>query len=127
MNERIKQLRQALDLSMEAFGNELGVTRSAISRIESGIVNVTNQMVSSVCRQYNVNEEWLRTGNGTMFMELTKAEEAARIVGNVLRTDDKFILNAFIALGQLSKEDWKVIEKLVDKLKKGITDDTDET
>lgn len=127
MNDRIKELRKYFELSQDAFAKRIGIKGSAISLIEGGQRNVTDQVMNAICREFNVNEEWLRTGNGTMFVELTKAEEAARIVGNVLRTDDKFILNAFIALGQLSKEDWKVIEKLVDKLKEGITDDTDET
>lgn len=117
MNNRVKEVRKALNLSMETFGSRIGVTRSAISRIESGVVNVTNQTVTSICREFSVNDEWLRTGNGAMFLEMTRAEQAAKIVGNALNTDDDFILNTFIALGQLTPAEWEVIKKFVDKIK----------
>ncbi len=117
MNGRVKEVRKALGLSMDVFGSRIGVTRSAISRIESGVVGVTNQNVTAICREYSVNEDWLRTGNGSMFMEMSRAEQAAKIVGNALNTDDDFILNTFIALGQLTPAEWAVIKKFVDKIK----------
>lgn len=67
MNERVKQLRQELKLSGEKFGEPLGVKRSAISDIENGRNNLTEQMIKLICHEYNVNEEWLRTGSGEMF------------------------------------------------------------
>lgn len=69
MNQRILKLRKSLDLTMEEFGKKLGVTRSAISNIESGKRNLTEQMIISICREFSVNEEWLRTGNGEMLLE----------------------------------------------------------
>lgn len=117
MNERIKELRKELALSQDAFGERVGVTKGAISRLENGTNNITSQMVVSICREFNVSEEWLRTGNGSMFVELSRAELAAKIVGNALATDDEFILNTFIALGQLSPSDWEVIKRFIDKIK----------
>ena len=67
MNERIKEIRKALSLTLEEFGKELGVTRSAIGHIENGIRNITEQMILSICREFNVNENWLRYGEGEMF------------------------------------------------------------
>ena len=118
MNERLKELRKAMSLSQEAFGAALGVTKTAICALESGRRNVTKQMVVAICREFNVNETWLLTGDGEMFNELTRAELAARIVGGALNTDNEFILNTFIALGQLSPAEWHVIEKLIDNIKK---------
>lgn len=117
MNERIKELRLALNLSAEKFGAPFGVTRFNISKIETGASGITEHMIKSICREYNVNETWLRTGNGNMFNELTRAELAAHLVGKTLTTENDFILNTFIALGQLSPDDWKVIEKLVESIK----------
>lgn len=74
MNERITELRKMLSLSMEEFGKKLGVTRSSISNIESGRRGLTDQMVLSICREFNVNEEWLRFGSGTMFLPEAKNE-----------------------------------------------------
>lgn len=67
MNERIKELRKSLGLTMEKFGERLGVTKVAISNIEKGNRNVTDQMFKFICREFNVNENWLRTGEGSMF------------------------------------------------------------
>lgn len=68
MNERIKELRKALGLTLDKFGERLGVTKQTVSRIENGINNVTDQMFKSICREFNVNENWLRTGEGEMFV-----------------------------------------------------------
>lgn len=120
MNERVKELRTALGLSTEKFGARVGVTRSAISRIENGVVNVTEQMQKSICREFNVNEEWLRNGTGEMFNTLSQDEELAYIVGQALPYADDYVKNTFIALGKLSKEftpdDWAVVKKFVDAL-----------
>ena len=120
MNERIKELRTALGLSTEKFGARVGVTRSAISRIENGVVNVTEQMQKSVCREFNVNEEWLRNGTGDMFNDMSQDEELAYIVGQALPQADDYVKNVFIELGrlaqQLTPEEWATIKKFVNAL-----------
>ena len=117
MNERIKELRKTLGLSQEAFAERLGLKGSAVSHLESGRRNVTTQNINAICREFGVNEEWLRTGNGSMFEEMSRAEKAAQIVGAALGSGDEFILNTFIALGQLSPNEWELIKKFVDKIK----------
>ncbi len=117
MNDRVKEIRKTLNLSMEAFGARIGITRSAISRIENHVVNVTNQNVTAICREFGVSEEWLRNGTGEMFLEMSRAEQAAQIVGAALGSNDEFVLNTFIALGQLSPAEWDVIKKFVNKIK----------
>lgn len=72
MNERVKQLRKALGLSGEKFGAKLGLTRMAISNIENGRYNLTESNILSICREFNVNEDWLRNGNGEMFNKLSQ-------------------------------------------------------
>lgn len=74
MNERIKKLRKSKNLSMEKFGEKLGVGKVAISYIESGKRGVTDQMVKSICREFGVTEEWLRYGTGEM-KEIDASEE----------------------------------------------------
>ena len=120
MNERVKQLREALGLSQEALGARVGVHRGSISRLESGTNNVTPDMIISLCREFNVNEEWLRNGTGEMFNTLSQDEELAYIVGQALPQADDFVKNTFIALGRLSQEftaeEWQVVKKFVDAL-----------
>ena len=67
MNERVKVIRKTLGLSGEKFGAAIGVQRNAISRIETGKNGLTEQSIKSICREFNVNEQWLRTGEGEMF------------------------------------------------------------
>lgn len=117
MNKRINLVRKELKLSQEAFGYRLGITKAAISRIESGLNNASEQTILSICREFNVNEKWLRNGQGDMFMKLSRAELAARIVGSALSSEDEFIHNIFIALGQLSPEEWNAVKKFIAKLK----------
>ncbi|WP_099468356.1 helix-turn-helix domain-containing protein [Konateibacter massiliensis] len=120
MNTRLKELRTHLGLSQEAFGETVGVTKAAISRIESGTNSLSDRMILSITTQFNVNEEWLRTGNGEMFNNLTPDEELAYIVGNAIPAASDYVKDTFIALGKLSKEfskeDWEVVKKFVDAL-----------
>ena len=70
--DRIKAIRKHFKLTMEKFGNKLGVTKVAISNIEKGNRNLTEQMSKAICREFNVNEDWLKTGNGEMFAPTDK-------------------------------------------------------
>ncbi len=67
MNTRIKKLRKALDLTQQVFAEKIGLKQNSIALIESGKRNISDQAVLSICREFNVNEEWLRTGSGEMF------------------------------------------------------------
>lgn len=67
--ERIKEIRKTLGLTLEKFGNRVGVGKSAISNIENGNRGITEQMQKAICREFNVSEEWLRDGVGSMFVE----------------------------------------------------------
>ncbi|MDE6934448.1 MAG: helix-turn-helix domain-containing protein [Oscillospiraceae bacterium] len=67
MQDRVKMVRKSLDLSQEAFGRALGVTKTAICGIEAGRRGLTEQMALSICREFNVNYDWLKEGSGEMF------------------------------------------------------------
>lgn len=84
MNNRVREVRKSVNLTMEKFGERLGVTRTAISNIESNNRKVTEQMFKLICREFNINENWLRTGEGAMFRELPEEEETAAIVSDLL-------------------------------------------
>lgn len=65
--QRVRELRKALDLTLEKFGNSLGVGKTAISKIEKGENNLTEQMAKAICREFRVNYFWLTEGKGEMF------------------------------------------------------------
>lgn len=118
MNERIKYLRKFLRLSQDDFGDKIGIRGASVSLIENGKRNVSNQVVTSICREFGINESWLKFGKGEMYSEMSKAEKASKLVGSVLgSTEDEFILNTFIALGQATPTEWEVIKNFVNRIK----------
>lgn len=113
MNSRIKELRKALGLTQNDFGVRLGLAPNTITNYETGRREPSNQIIIAICREFNVNEEWLRTGEGEMFQDLSQGELAARVVGEALADDNKFIQSVFISLGKLTPTEWKVVEKFI--------------
>ena len=110
MNERVKELRQVLGLSGEKFGDAIGVKRSAISDIETGRNNLSEQMIKSICLAYNVNEDWLRTGEGSMFNK-TKEGFLAELQKQYSLTD--FQVNFVKNYLELSDKDKASIDKFI--------------
>ena len=111
--ERVKEIRKSLGLTLEKFGDKVGVTKVAISNIEKGNRNLTDQMAISICREFNVNENWLRTGEGEMFIELSRDEQIAEFVGRTLSTESDSFKKRFIAmLAKLDESDWQTLEKI---------------
>ena len=116
--ERIKELRKNLGLTLEKFGERLGVGKTAINKLEKGENNVTDQMCKSICREFNVNEEWLRTGDGEMF--IIPDDETAAIVSNLLEAKDNEFYNTVLDVlrtyDQLSSESQEVINQFCKEL-----------
>lgn len=112
MNERVKEIRKTLNLTLEKFGNKLGVGKSAINKIEKGENSLTEQMFISICREFNVNPEWLRNGTGSMFLELDQDGIIAGWVGKVLKEKpESFRKNVIAVMSTWTDEDWDWIEK----------------
>lgn len=80
----VRELRKTLGLTLEKFGKPLGVGKTAISKIENGENSLTDQMIISICREFNANEDWLRNGNGEMFKERSPSEEVGYFVEEIL-------------------------------------------
>lgn len=113
MNERLKELRNALKMNQEDFGKLLGITKSGVSDIESGRRKVTDQHVIMLKSQKpSLNEDWLRNGSGKMFIELSIEEQLSEWVENVLNGRDSNFKRRFITmLMNLSEKEWEFIEK----------------
>lgn len=119
MNERIKAIRKhkLVNLSQEAFGQRIGITKAAISKIESGNANPSEQTLLSICREFNVSEEWLRTGNGEMFNPMSEDEELDLYVGRISGGTDEFKKNLIKTLCKLSEDEWDVLKKIISEMK----------
>lgn len=114
MNDRIKELRKELGLSGEKFGERIGVKKAAISKIESGVVGLSDSNILAICREFNVNEDWLRYGTGEMFKDMTLDEEIISFIGEIQWDASSTFKKRFIsAIAKLSDEEWKVLEKII--------------
>lgn len=130
MNTRIKQLRKTLSLTQSDFGAKIGLTGAAITRIEKGNNNPSEQTLLSICREFNVNEEWLRTGNGDIFEQLTESEKLMKYTALLLKdsksTTSNVIKNIIITYEQLDDTSKEVLDKIINKyiqnMKRGIMD-----
>ena len=115
--ERVKELRKTLDLTMEKFGNRLGVTKVAISNIENGNRKLTEQMIKSICREFDVDENWLRTGKGKMFLPISRERDLARLTKNLLNEESTSFKNRFISmLAGLTEDEWVFLERKAKEL-----------
>lgn len=111
INKRVKELRKALDLTLEIFSKKLGVSRAAMSNIENEKRSVTDQMLNSICHAYNVNPDWLRFGHGDMFI-LPEDEDIALISELIEEPDDQFyqaVLELVRTYKQLSPDSKKIL------------------
>lgn len=107
VNERIRQIRKALSLTMEDFGSRLGVTKVSISMIESGKRNVTDQMFLAICREFNVSPDWLRDGIGEPFKEVTRNKRIEGFVADILANEPEGRKTRLVdALASLDEEGW---------------------
>lgn len=119
MNERVKVLRKELNLTLEKFGEQISMKKNSLSQIESGKNNLTERNIMLICETFNVNERWLRTGQGEMFREQSEEEEIASYLGKLLsgsNVNADFQKRFIRALSRLNLEDWEVIEKFCDML-----------
>ena len=108
MNTRIKELRTALHLTLEGFGDRIGVTRAAVSKWENGDRGIADSMVVSICREFGVSEHWLRTGEGEMF-EQTRETVLDKLCAEYdLGAEHRAIVEGFL---DLSPQDRDVVLK----------------
>lgn len=117
MDERIKAIRKALGLTQQEFADRLGIQRSTIAQYETGRNNPIDAVVSLICREYNVDEVWLRTGEGEMFRPRTREDDIAAFFGQVLggRCTD-FQRRMVSVLSRLSAAEWELLEQKIKEL-----------
>lgn len=123
--ERVRQVRKYLNLTLEKFGKKLGVGKGAISAIEIGTRNLTGQMAKSICREFNVNEEWLRTGKGgpdNMFKKTSKEDEFSRAAKMIRQDHDSNAMNAVIEYWKLDPSSKQAIWNFIHDLSKHMSD-----
>lgn len=112
-NERVKEIRKSLGLTLEKFGERIGVTRGSMSNIENGNRNLTEQMTKSICREFSVDYMWLTTGEGEMFID--SDDDFIERIDRIMTGEDEARKNLFKFMLELSDEDIAALDRLMKK------------
>lgn len=110
MNQRLKKLRKSLDITQQEFADRLGIKRNTVATYESGKSNPSDSAVMLICREFNVNEEWLRTGNGDIFIEKSDSLLESLAIKYNLSDADLILLEKFISM---KPENRKIIKDYI--------------
>lgn len=111
MKNRIKELRTELKLTQQGFADRLGIKRGAVANYEVGRNEPSDSVISLICREFNVDEKWLRTGVGDMFLPINRNADIARLTKQLLDEESDSFKNRFISmLSNLSEEEWEFLE-----------------
>ncbi len=120
IGERLKNLRKALGLTQQEFSDKLKVSRSNIATYEVGKNNPAEAVINLICREFNVSETWLRTGEGEMFVKRTRDDELAAFMDELLAEESAdFRRRLVTALSRLRPEQWEALEAVALELMKG--------
>ena len=119
LKDRIKFVRTSKNLSQDEFGRIINLSRSQIAGYETGAKNVTDRAINDICREFKINEEWLRNGEGEMESKMTSDEEFAFLVGAFAAEGNDFKKRIIKAMLEIeNKDDWELIASVVERLAK---------
>lgn len=126
LKERIRTLRKELGLNQSDFGNKIGVKQGTVAGYESGARTPLDTVIASICREFNVNENWLRTGEGEMFEQMTEQQKILKYTALLLNDKDSVVANAIqtliVTYEQLDDTSKATLEKIalqyIENLKK---------
>ena len=116
MDERIKLIRKKLELTQQEFADKLGIARNNIAGYETCKRSPSDAVISLICTKFNINEEWLRTGEGEMFVQRTRNQTITDFLGDLIIDDNTFKKGLVEALAELDERDWESLEELATKL-----------
>lgn len=117
MHTRINALLSAVSIKKVEFSRRLGISQAYASEITSGAKTPGDRLIRDICREFDVNEAWLRTGEGEMFRELNREEAVTDFFSEILREPDSFRFEFARYMAQLAPDQWEAIRSLVDSLK----------
>ena len=118
INTRIKKLRKSLDLTQQKFSERIGSTQNVVANYETGRRNPSNSVINNICKTFNVNEEWLRTGEGEMFIKVSRDKRISDFIDNALSQESSSLM---IQIGKfLKKWLWSLPKIMIQKLQQRV-------
>lgn len=117
MHSRIKMVRKSADLTQQEFADRIGVSRGALANYEVGRNEPIDAVISLICREFNINEEWLRTGKGKKERPVSRNAEIEAFMNSVMHGEDADFRRRLVAvLAKLDTSEWELLEKMAQKL-----------
>jgi transcriptional regulator with XRE-family HTH domain len=117
LNERINYLIKSLGMKKTAFAEKLNVSQAFVSQLCSGVKQPSERTIQDICTKFNVNEEWLRTGKGEIFIRLSRNDEISKFVGELMKEEEDSFKNRLIAgLAALDDTGWDVLETFLNSI-----------
>lgn len=114
MGKRIKQLRQALCMTQQEFADHLHIKRGAVANYEVGRNEPIDAVIGLICQTFSVNDRWLRTGEGEMFLQRSTEDEIAAFMGDILKDEEPNFRREFIAaLARMDDAGWEALGKFL--------------
>lgn len=131
MKDRIKKLRKSLELTQREFSERIGMKPNTIATYEMGRAIPSDPTINNICKEFNVNETWLRTGEGEIFIQKTRNDEISEFIGDILSGEPDFRRRLISVLSRMTVDEWKILEKkaleLLDEMKNADSVSTSKT
>ncbi len=117
MADRISKVIRDKEKTKTAFSDRINVSQAFVSQMCSGLKVPSDRTIADICREYDVNEEWLRTGQGDPYIQLSRDEELAQFFGNVMKGEDPdFRRRLLSVMSRLTTDEWALLERMAWKL-----------
>lgn len=116
LNYRLKEVRKLIGDTQTEFAEKLGTSRNAIASYELSKVIPNDTFIQLLCAKFNINENWLRTGEGDMTLPLSREEEIMQFIGKVQGADNAVAKRILSLMAKLDDSDWVTIDKILDIL-----------
>lgn len=117
MNERLKKLRKTLNLTQQEFADKIGIKRNSFANYETGRNTPMDAIIVSICREFNVSEDWLRNGVGDMFLPTDRNADIAKLTKQLLNEESDSFKNRFVSmLANLTIDEWEFLERKAKEL-----------
>lgn len=122
MADRISKVIRDKEKTKTAFSDRINVSQAFVSQMCSGLKVPSDRTIADICREFDVNEDWLRTGQGDPYVQLSRDEELAQFFGDVMKGEDPdFRRRLLSVMSRLTTDEWALLEqmawKLVDELR----------
>jgi len=113
LDNRLKQLRRALNMTQDEFSKKIGLARNSVANYEIGRREPTNSIIVSICREFDVNEEWLRTGQGEMFADIPQEDEYFKAATQISKNGDDLIMSMIVEYWKLDESSKETFRKYI--------------